>query len=193
MPPDDGGEKDEAMQETNTAILDHVEDAGQAAADKKAAEREKALMTYWSILADPQRTSAGDKAAFAAAMTMLGKTIAQADIDASVLESMRLMPEVLENSKKAARALFAAECGLREWQEKVPGELQKVHQVTRDKIVAVQQLTRERAAATASFRDKFEFLSQHNQIAEEAQRAMNLPDWMAKPNSYPADHAARSA
>lgn len=162
------------MTATNTAILDELEGAEQSTAAKHAAERDKALATYWSILADPARTSAADKAAMAAAMKTLGKSIAQADADAKVIEVLRTKPEIDARAKDAASALLAAEIAHRDALEKRPAELLKVHQVVKDKWQVIQDRTRERDGASGAVRDAREFLAAHANAAEEARRFVKL-------------------
>jgi len=162
------------MMETNSAILDHLAESEATAAAKRADEQERARAVYWSILSDPTRTSTADKSAMAAAMKTLGKSIAQADADAEVVQRLREWPEVCAQSSKAQDAVRAAEQDHLAFMDTYRAEVQKLKQKLTDKIMATKDRERERDGASQSVKDARAFLDAHAATVEEAERFLKV-------------------
>lgn len=156
--------------QTNSAILDSLEEAALKTNAKAGAERERAIATYWAILSDPKRTGPDDAAAMAAAMKTLGKTLQDADTDTGVLEMMHRMPaakkaweeSVAENSA-AKRAVEVHQVAYKEAVEKFKAEGIAL------RVAALGKENQQRSAG-AAMTDHRAFLNRNVETVQQIER-----------------------
>jgi hypothetical protein len=172
------------MNATNSAILDQLEKGEQSATAKRETELEKANAAYWSILADPNRVSAEDKNAMAAAMKTLGKSLADADADARVIEEYCSLPDARNHIEELQKKLFDADAALREYTSVT---CPKIHADMKDGIrqrtLAAQQAKNEATSAGKAYHDALDVLGKNADRMEKIKRYANVTVAEYKPRA----------